>query len=433
MVSRTDFDIAIIGGGIVGLAAGYRIACSQPALKIGLLEKEAELATHQTGHNSGVIHSGLYYKPSSEKALTCTAGRRELLQFAGEHGIPHRICGKIVVATAPEELERLESLYERGQSNGVEGLERLDGDGIRAIEPACAGIAGLKVACTGIIDFVAVARKLGELMIKAGSQNRVLTSHEVRALDRHDYFTRVVTNQGSFDTRFIINCAGLQCDRVAIMDQIEPGVRIIPFRGDYYELTEAAAGKVRALIYPVPDPAFPFLGVHLTRMLNGSVECGPNAVLAFKREGYGRRAFSWRDSWQTLAYGGTLRLFSRHWRYGLGECRRALSRKRFARDVQRLVPEITEADLRPGKCGVRAQAVGPRGELVDDFHIVTGVRSVHVLNAPSPAATAALAIGERICRIAHRHFGLDSGAAKAVAERAPQVEPDKTGKRKGRR
>ena len=402
MVSRTDYDIAIIGGGIVGLASGYKIARSHPNLKIALFEKEAELATHQTGHNSGVIHSGLYYKPGSEKAMTCTAGRRELAEFAREHGIPHRICGKIVVATAPEELERLESLYERGQSNGVEGLERLNGDGIRAIEPACAGIAGLKVACTGIIDFVAVARKLGELITESGSQNRVLTSHEVRVLDRHDYFTRVVTNQGAYDTRFIINCAGLQCDRVAVMDQIDPGVRIIPFRGDYYELTEAAAGKVRALIYPVPDPAFPFLGVHLTRMLDGSVECGPNAVLALKREGYSRRAFSWRDTWQALTYSGTLRLFLRHWRYGLDECRRALSRRRFARDVRRLVPEITETDLKPGKCGIRAQAVGPRGELVDDFHIVTGVRSVHVLNAP-------LAGGDS--GVGHRRADTPDGAA----------------------
>ncbi len=433
MDSRTDFDIAVVGGGIVGLAAAYKIARKHPEVRIVVLEKEEELAQHQTGHNSGVIHSGLYYRPGSAKARTCTAGRRELVAFAEEYGIPFDICGKIVVATNEKEAERLDELFETGMENGVEGLEKIEADKIEEMEPACKGVAALKVPCTGIIDFVAVANKLAELFVAQGKKNRIKTCCEVTGFDRHDFFTRISTTQGTIDARYIINCAGLFSDRIAVLDQVKPEVRIVPFRGDYYDLTENAAEKVKALIYPVPDPAFPFLGVHFTRTIGGSVECGPNAVLALKREGYGKKDFSLKDAWESLCYKGTLKLFVRHCRYGVGEYVRAFSKKRFVASLQKLIPSVTEEDIKPGKTGVRAQAVGPDGSIVDDFRIVTGVRSVHVLNAPSPAATACLAIGEHINRIAEEHFkltGKKKKKAKAKAKKTKKKKKAATGKSK---
>jgi L-2-hydroxyglutarate oxidase LhgO len=371
-----------------------------------VLEKEGRLAGHQTGHNSGVIHSGLYYKPGSAKAKTCAAGRKELIEFAQTHGIPHEICGKVIVATHERELPALERIFANGRQNGVEGLERIGPDRIRELEPCAAGIAALHVPSAGVIDFVKVAQKLAELIREAGECNRVLVSHEVTAFDKHDFYTNAVTRKGAFSTRFVINCAGLQCDRVARLDGLEPPVRIIPFRGDYCTLDGQAAGKVRNLLYPVPNPAFPFLGVHFTRMVDGSVECGPNAVFSFEREGYGRAAFSCRDAWESLSYPGTWLLFARHWRYGLGEYARAFSRKLLLTQLQRLIPSLKAEDLRPGTSGVRAQALGRRGGLVDDFQIEARDRSIHVLNAPSPAATASLAIGEHINQIATERFRL---------------------------
>lgn len=406
MRPKTDFDIVVVGGGIVGLACAYKIVQDHPDLRLALLEKEDRLAAHQTGHNSGVIHSGLYYLPGSTRAATCTAGRKEMIEFARTHGIPHEVCGKVVVATDESDLPALERILENGRQNGVEGLERIGPDRIRELEPFAAGIAGLHVPGTGIIDFIRVANKLAELIQAAGDHSKVLMSHEVTGFDKHDFYTNVLTSRGPLSTRCIVNCAGLQSDRVARMDHIDPPVRIVPFRGDYCALNGTAAGKVKGLIYPVPNPAFPFLGVHFTRMVDGSVECGPNAVFAFKREGYRRTEVSLRDTWESLSYPGTWMLFVRHWRYGLGEYARAFSKKLLLADLQKLIPSITLDDIHPGRAGVRAQALDARGRLVDDFQIEARGRAIHVLNAPSPAATASLAIGTHISRLAAGQFGL---------------------------
>jgi L-2-hydroxyglutarate oxidase LhgO len=406
MKKSVDFDIVVIGGGIVGLASAYKIVLNQPHIRVAVLEKEDKLAAHQTGHNSGVIHSGLYYKPGSAKAKTCAEGRKELIAFAEEHKIPYDICGKIIVATDEKELDGLEKIFRNGRENGIEGLEKIGPDEIKEIEPFSTGIAGLRVPCTGIIDFVKVAEKLGQLIESRGGGNKVLTSHEVTKFDKHDFYTKVVTNQETFDTRYVINCAGLQCDRIAKMDGLEPGMRIVPFRGDYYELTEQAGSKVNHLIYPVPNPDFPFLGVHFTRMLDGSVECGPNAVFSFKREGYGKTDFNLKDSWESLSFLGTWKLFFKHWKYGLGEYTRAFSKKLFLRQLQRLIPSLGADDIKPGTAGVRAQAVGLNGAPIDDFVVERRENSIHVLNAPSPAATASLAIGDYINEIAAEYFKL---------------------------
>jgi len=406
MRPRVDFDVIIVGGGIVGLATAYKLSLRCPQIHIAVLEKERTVASHQTGHNSGVIHSGIYYKPGSVKAKTCTQGRSELAEFAHRHGIPFEICGKIIVATRPRELARLESLHQNGLKNGVEGVAKIGPEQIRQIEPDCRGIAGIHVPCTGIIDFVRVAQVLAELTQHQHEGNQVMTSQEVIGLDRHDFYTKVVTRQGAFSTRYVINCAGLHSDRIARLDGIDAGMRIIPFRGDYCTLSPQGASKVRNLIYPVPDPAFPFLGVHFTRKMDGSVECGPNAVFSFKREGYAKTAFDWKDTRESLAFAGTWKLFLRNWRYGLAEYARAFSRKLFLRQLRRLVPALGPADIGPGGAGVRAQAVGRNGRPIDDFVVEQGRNAIHVLNAPSPAATACLAIGEHIQTLAARHFGL---------------------------
>jgi len=406
MSQGTDFDVVVIGAGIVGLASAYKIALSHPDISIGVLEKEAEIASHQTGHNSGVIHSGLYYRPGSAKARTCTEGRRQLVAFARKYKIAYEICGKLIVATREKELANLEEIFDRGRQNSIEGIERIGPEQIRETEPYCSGIAGLRVPCTGIIDYMAVADKLAQLVEKKSSNNKVLPSYEVLGFNKHDFFTEVLTNRGSVKARFIINCAGLQSDRIARLDGVRTRMRIVPFRGDYYDLTAEAAGKVKNLIYPVPDPEFPFLGVHFTRKVVGGVECGPNAVFSFKREGYGKTSFSLRDSWESLTYRGTLRMFMEHWLYGMGEYARAFSKKLFVRGLRRLIPSIEAGDLRRGNSGVRAQALGPDGELIDDFAIECKGNAIHVLNAPSPAATACLAIGEYISEMAAEHFNI---------------------------
>ncbi|HUS73603.1 MAG TPA: L-2-hydroxyglutarate oxidase [Sedimentisphaerales bacterium] len=405
MKQKYDFDIVVIGGGIVGLASAYKIVRNHPGISIAVLEKEDKLAAHQTGHNSGVIHSGLYYKPGSNKAKTCAKGRKELVAFAKEHGIRYEICGKIIIATKEKELTNLEKVFRNGLENEIEGIEKIGTDEINEVEPFCHGIAGIRVPCTGIIDFTEVARKLAEL-IEAEGKNKVLSSHKVVVCDKHDYFTNVVTNSGTLATRYVINCGGLQCDRIAKMCGVETKMRIVPFRGDYYELTEQAKEKVQSLIYPVPDPELPFLGVHFTRRIDGSVECGPNAVFSFKREGYGKTDFSFRDTWDSLSYWGTWKMFFRHWKYGLGEYARAFSKKLFLRQLQRLIPSLQADDIKPGNTGVRAQAVDLNGEPIDDFRIERREGSIHVLNAPSPAATASLAIGEHINQIATEYFKL---------------------------
>ena len=407
MKGSSRFDIVVVGGGIVGLASAYKIALRHPDIRIAVLEKEKMLAAHQTGHNSGVIHSGLYYQPGSTKAKTCAKGRKELITFAKKHKIPHEICGKIVVATHEKELANLERIFQNGLENDIEGLEKIGPDQIKEIEPCCQGIGGIRVPTAGIIDFAVVAEKLADLILKKNDGNKILTSQEVTGFDRHDFYTKVATNQESFDVRYIINCAGLQCDRVAGMDGVEPNMKIVPFRGDYYELTDEAKEKVKGLIYPVPDPALPFLGVHFTRMIDGRIECGPNAVFSFKREGYGKTDFSLRDSWDSLSYPGLWVMLLKYWKHGLGEYARAFSRKLFLRQLQRLVPSLQDADIKPCRAGVRAQALERNGKLIDDFRIERRASSIHVLNAPSPAATAALAIGDRINKIATKHFRLN--------------------------
>ncbi|MGA1980114.1 MAG: L-2-hydroxyglutarate oxidase [Sedimentisphaerales bacterium] len=403
---QTNFDIVVIGGGIVGLASAYKIQLRYPDIRIGVFEKEKHLAMHQTGHNSGVIHSGLYYKSGSYKAKNCTKGRKELIDFAAEHNIPYEICGKIIVAADEAEVGNLEEVFQNGLENQIEGIEKIGPEQIREIEPFCQGIAGIYVPCTGIIDFKEVAKKLAELIESKAQESLVLTCCEVTAIDKHSGIAKITTSRGDFTTEYLINCTGLQCDRIAKMDGVKPLVKIIPFRGDYYELTEKALRKVRNLIYPVPDPAFPFLGVHFTRMMNGVVECGPNAVFSLKREGYGKMDFSLKDSWDSLTYPGTWKLFLRHWRYGLNEYKRAFFKGQFLEQLQRLIPSLEAQDIRPSRAGVRAQALERSGELVDDFKIEKGVNSIHVLNAPSPAATASLAIGETVSQIAAEHFNL---------------------------
>jgi len=406
MASKTDFDVCIIGGGIVGLATAYHLVTAYPKLRLAVLEKEATLAAHQTGHNSGVIHSGLYYKPGSLKATLCTSGRRALVAFAKTHHIPHEICGKIVVATDSRELPRLDQLYERGQANEIEGLEKITPTRITELEPHFSGLAGLHVPCTGIIDFVKVARTFAELVCEAHSENQVWCSRQVTGIERHDFSMTLRTSQGPVKCQYVINCAGLQSDRIARLDGIATSTRIVPFRGEYYDLTPEASARVKNLVYPVPDPKFPFLGVHFTRTIDGLIDCGPNAVLAFKREGYSKTAFSFKDTWEALTFPGTLKLFARNLRYGLDEYARSMSKALFLKQLQRLMPTLQASDITPGKIGIRAQAVSRNGIPVDDFKIESRPRTIHVLNAPSPAATACLAIGEHLSQLAGEQFGL---------------------------
>ncbi|HEX5003308.1 MAG TPA: L-2-hydroxyglutarate oxidase [Bacteroidia bacterium] len=407
MNNESTFDILVIGGGIVGLASAYKINTRFPNLKIGVLEKEDHVAAHQTGHNSGVIHSGLYYKPGTYKAKNCVDGRRELVAFAKEHGIPHDICGKIVVATDASELPHMNRVFNNGIQNGVEGIRTITRDEIKEIEPFCEGISGIHVPCTGIIDYSDVARKYVELIEQRFEGSKVFTGHEAKAFEKSGEHTTVQTNRGKYTARYIIACAGLQCDRVAKKEGIEPGMQIVGFRGDYYDLSEKGMNKVRNLIYPVPNPQFPFLGVHFTRMIDGGVECGPNAVFTFKREGYGKTDFNLKDTLQALSYGGTWNLFFKHWRFGLDEYKRAFSKKLFLNRLRKLIPSLQMDDIVPGRAGVRAMALDRDGEMIDDFRIEHHGNALHVLNAPSPAATASLAIGTAICEMAADKFGLN--------------------------
>ena len=387
-------DVAIVGGGIVGLATAHELQRRRPGVRVVVLEKEERVGAHQTGHNSGVIHSGLYYAPGSLKARTCREGYARLLRFCGEHGIPHEVCGKVVVATEPDEVPRLEALAERGAANGLAGISRLGPAGIRDHEPHCEGLAGLHVPQTGIVDYPAMARRLAELVVAAGGEVRTATP----AVDLRDDgdATIVVTPSGDVRARAVVTCAGLQSDLVARRTEPDLDLRIIPFRGEYHELVPSARRLVRHLIYPVPDPAFPFLGVHFTRRVDGIVECGPNAVVAFAREGYRKTDVSPREIAGIVAWPGFRRIARRYWRTGLGEYRRSFSRRAFVAALARLVPEIRVGDLRPAGAGVRAQACARDGGLLDDFDIRHAGRVVHVCNAPSPAATASLAIGDAI-------------------------------------
>lgn len=399
-------DIVVVGGGIVGLATARALLSANPGLKLQLLEKEASLAAHQTGHNSGVIHSGLYYRPGSVKARLCVAGRQAMYAYCRETGIAHRQCGKLVVASRQEQLPQLDELGRRGAANGLKDLRRVGREELAEIEPDLAGVAGLWVPETGVVDFAEVARSFGRDIVAAGGQVR--TSCLVRDLHLEPSGVRLDTSLGQLRAGALINCAGLHSDRVARLAGIEPGVRIVPFRGEYFHLQQPGADRVRGLIYPVPDPGLPFLGVHLTRSVHDEVEAGPNAVLAFKREGYRRSSFSLRDCWDIVCWPGCWRLGRSYWRTGLQEFRRSFSRARFLADLQQLVPVLTTADLGARGAGVRAQAVDRGGKLLDDFSIHTSERMIHVLNAPSPAATASLAIGAEIARQAAEQFNLSA-------------------------
>ena len=396
------YEVAIVGGGIVGLASAMALA---PRCRVLVLEAEDRLAAHQTGHNSGVIHSGLYYAPGSLKARNCVAGREALYRFCEGHGIDHERCGKLVVATSDAELPRLRALEERGLANGLKGLRRLAGAEIAEHEPHVAGVAALLVPETGIVDYGQVAAAFAVEVEAAGG--RVMTSAKLVKLRGRNGAQVLETTAGAFEARGLVTCAGLQADRVARLCGAEPGVRIVPFRGEYYELREDRRDWVRNLVYPVPDPAFPFLGVHFTRRVDGTVEAGPNAVLAFKREGYAKTSLSLRDSVATLSYPGFWKLALRYLPTGMGELYRSYSKPAFVRALQRLLPDLRGEDLVPGGAGVRAQALGPSGGLVDDFRIVAAPGQIHVLNAPSPAATASIAIGEAIACQAVDAFGLD--------------------------
>ena len=400
------YDVAIIGGGIVGAATLYKLQMKNPSLKIVLIEKEKCVADHQTGHNSGVIHSGLYYKPGSLKAKNCVSGRHELVAFAKEHKIAHDVCGKVVVATKQSELQYMDKILENGTANQIEGLEKITGEQIKDIEPYVEGISGLWVPCTGIIDFRGATAKMVELAIALQPESKLLLEHEVIDVQNGESVSTVVTNKGNIKAKNLVFCAGLQADRLARKDGVDLKEQVVGFRGDYYELTEEAKKKVRNLIYPVPDPAFPFLGVHFTRMTNGDVECGPNAVFTFKREGYGKTDFSLRDTYDALTYKGTWKLFLQNMSYGVNEYRRAFSKKLFLKTLQVMIPSLTMDDIVPGRAGVRALLLGEDGDTRDDFRIEYHGRSIHVLNAPSPAATASLAIGGYIAEEAEKHFGL---------------------------
>ena len=400
MNEERTWDVVIIGGGIVGAATLYKLQQRFPSLAILLIEKEKALADHQTGNNSGVIHSGIYYKPGSWKAKNCVEGRRELVAFAKEHGVKHDICGKVIVATQQDEVGRLDGIFKRGVENGIEGLEKIGPERIREIEPECAGIAGLFVGCTGIIDFRGATEKMCALAKGMNPATAVHLGEEVTGTDHSDGLSVIRTNKGRYRTRYAIFCGGLQSDRLAMEDGLPRTERIVGFRGDYYELTARAKHKVRNLIYPVPDPRFPFLGVHFTRMTDGSIECGPNAVFTFKREGYGKTDFSLRDTVDALTYGGTWKLFFKNFSYGVDEYRRAFSKRLFLKTLQRLVPSLNMDDITPGRAGVRAMLLGTDGEMVDDFSIQRRGNHIHVLNAPSPAATACLSIGGRIVEMA---------------------------------
>ncbi|MGH9523370.1 MAG: L-2-hydroxyglutarate oxidase [Terriglobales bacterium] len=387
------FDLLIIGAGIVGLATALEASRRSPGARIAVVDKEDHVAAHQTGHNSGVIHSGLYYRPGSLKAKLCVEGARAMVQFCREHGIAHEICGKVVVATDEKELPALEELRRRGEANGVAGVEMIGPERLTELEPHAAGIRALHVASTGIVDYSAVARKYAELLVAAGGE--VVLSAEVVGI-RRDGETVVETRAGAFAAKLVVNCAGLYSDRIARLAGDDPGVQIVPFRGEYYGIARERRGLVRNLIYPVPDPELPFLGVHFTRRVDGSIEAGPNAVLALRREGYRKSDFNAAELASTLAFGGFWKMASRFWRSGMHEYYRSFSKATFARALQKLVPEIRQQDLAPGGSGVRAQAVDRNGKLLDDFHIVHSDGIVHVLNVPSPAATASLIIAREI-------------------------------------
>jgi L-2-hydroxyglutarate oxidase len=392
--ARRPFDVAVIGGGIVGLATAREILRRAPGSRVVLLEKERAIAQHQTGHNSGVIHTGVYYRPGSLKARLCVEGRDAMIRFCQEKGIPHAITGKLIVAVEEGERSRLQELHARGRANGVEGLELLPGPAIREREPHAVGLAALWVPGAGIVDYVAVAEAIAREAAAMGAD--ILVAHEVRAVHRDGDGVRIESTGGSIAARRLVACAGLQCDRVASRAVGVEDLRIIPFRGDYYRLRPDARSLVRSMIYPVPDPRYPFLGVHFTRRVDGDVWAGPNAVLSLAREGYGRTALAPRDVLDCITWPGLWWILRRHWRAGVAELWRDWVKEVYARDLARYVPAITSRDLLAGPSGIRAQAVARDGSFIEDFAIRSEGPAFHVMNAPSPAATSSFAIAREI-------------------------------------
>jgi (S)-2-hydroxyglutarate dehydrogenase len=400
-LASSHSDLIVIGGGIVGLATAYQLMQAHPQKKILVLEKEAALARHQTGHNSGVLHSGIYYRPGSLKAQNCRAGLRLMREFCEREGLAHEICGKVIVASAPQELDRLQALFERGKANGVR-CELIGPERLRELEPHCAGVKAIHVSEAGIVNYAQVGARLAERLIENG--HGIVTSAQVMGVVERETEVIVETTRGDFQTRFAINCAGLHSDRVTKLAGTTPSVRIVPIRGEYYELTRDAVHFCRHLIYPVPDPRFPFLGVHLSRSLSGGVHCGPNAVLGLAREGYRKCDFNLRDVMEMLGNPGVYRLAARNWRVGVAEVWRSLSKTAFLHALQRLVPEVRAEHLQPHPAGVRAQALARDGELLDDFALQASRRLLHVINAPSPAATSSLSIGQMLAQQLAKHF-----------------------------
>jgi L-2-hydroxyglutarate oxidase LhgO len=403
-MTDSRYNVAIIGAGVVGLAVVLEITHRFPHLRLLVLEKEDRVARHQSGHNSGVIHSGVYYKPGSQKARLCVTGAAAMIEFCRKHGIPHQVCGKVIVATNAEELPGLEELHRRGLANGLTGLRVIGQEELREVEPHAAGVRALVVPSTGITDYATVCEKYAELISAKGGT--ILTSAAVTGIRRSSDEVVLETSRGAFSVASVINCAGLFSDRISRMAGDPPAARIVPFRGEYYDLVPERASLVRALIYPVPDPRFPFLGVHFTRRITGKVDAGPNAVLALKREGYRHTDVNLGDVASSLLFPGFWRMAAKHWRNGVGEFQRSLSKRAFVRALQRLLPEVREEDLVPGGSGVRAQAVRSDGALVDDFQFVSSRKILHVLNVVSPAATASLTIAKTIVDMATRDLDL---------------------------
>lgn len=395
----TNYNFIVVGAGVVGLATAYKLQLKFPNKSIAILEKEPKIAMHQTGRNSGVIHSGIYYKPGSYKAKNCKNGHSQLIDYSKKNDVNFELCGKIIVATNNNELPILESIFERGLKNETEGICFLNSEEISEKEPFIKGIKAIWVPTAGIIDYVGLCESFVKNIQKINVNSTVITSCEVTKLQTLPNKTVVNTTKGIYESEKVIFCTGLQSDRVAEKDQLILDMQIVGFRGDYYKLKLEAVHKIKNLVYPVPDPKFPFLGVHFTRMIDGSIECGPNAVFTFKREGYNKTSFSLKDSYEALKFKGTWKLFKKHWKKGIGEYKRAFSKKLFIKALQQLMPSITVNDVEVARSGVRAQAIDYEGALVDDFKILKKNNNVHVINAPSPAATSCLAIADEILKI----------------------------------
>lgn len=396
---KNKFDLIVVGGGLVGLSSAYKIQMSNPKMRILIIEKEKDLAFHQSGRNSGVLHSGLYYKPGSYRAKNCVEGRLEMVEFARKHGVNHDVCGKLVVATNPGEVALLPNLVKRGTQNGLKNLRILNSEEIKKIEPFVKGKAAIWVPQTGIIDFRSVAQKIKDLIFEINSNSCLKLNTKILKISKDSENQTVYTNNGNFKCDRLVSCAGLFSDRIAKSDGLNLDFKIVGFRGDYYTLEDEAKHKVKNLIYPVPNPDFPFLGVHFTRMTDGEVECGPNAVFIFKREGYKRFSFDLVDTIDSLNYLGTWKLFLKHWKFGLNEIAKANSKRLFLYHLKKLVPSLKMTDIRVGRSGVRAMALGKDGNVIEDFKIVNNGKNVHVINAPSPAATACLSIGQKVADV----------------------------------